>query len=223
MASKSVSIVGSSNLKNSQKIIITSPPPSKFGKDLLNRSEKSKTENWGKPPSNTFGGVFLSDDEFSFASRFFSDNGRAISRKDFIKQTNKLKLDISDEEIGELFHNRDHVTFKELHELLDENTLCESDPFIDAFRLFDPDLSGYISVGTLRYLMEPFFDSQLKFEDLRVILDSVQSSDNRVSYAQYRDLIGRKIFKEEEQETLQIEDILSSYHSSRAGSSEGTF
>ncbi len=148
------------------KSLNASSSVSKTGREaLLGRLGKSKQDVWGTPPTNQFGGIELSEEEYHYAGKFFSEgsisNGKGIRKRDFIKQLQKLKIDVPDEAISEMFHNRDFISFKDLHDLLDENTFKEVDPFVETFQIMDRNLSGFVTSDSLRHVMQPFFDDQL--------------------------------------------------------------
>jgi Ca2+-binding EF-hand superfamily protein len=58
-------------------------------------------------------------------------------------------------EVRYLLNNQNEITFEELYELLKDNQLKNFDPVKDAFKVYDPNDSGFVDMA----VVHEFFDS----------------------------------------------------------------
>ena len=141
--------------------------------------------------------VTISEDELKKAWEFFDPKhtGRltAVEAK---KRVSIFYKDVTSKEIRFLMNNQNEISFDELNQLLRDAHLGSFDPVREAFKIYDPENTGFVDPGLIRNFFEAMGFGQLDDEDMRIVIETAdKDKDGKISLDDFRALVpfGTKI------------------------------
>eukprot|EP00743_Colponemidia_sp_Colp-15_P002416 GILK01002620.1.p1 GENE.GILK01002620.1~~GILK01002620.1.p1 ORF type:complete len:210 (+),score=44.80 GILK01002620.1:42-632(+) len=157
---------------------------------------KTRDENFvGKAitaiPRNEKGGVLVTEAELKAAFEFFDESGSGkITLSDLKKRLSAFYKDLPVREYKFLLNNKPELTFEELYSLLKDNELTSYDPVKEAFKIYDPQETGFVDTDVLREIFENLGYGDLSDDDMQILLDTAdQDKDGRISLDDFRLLV----------------------------------
>ncbi len=97
-------------------------------------------------------------------------------------------------------NNKSELTEHELYQLLAQNELTNYDPVAEAFKIYDPNDSGFIDLEVFREILMNLGFSDITDQDIQTLIDTADvDGDGKVSLADFRRMLpsGQGIGSEE--------------------------
>ncbi|RHY27194.1 hypothetical protein DYB32_006963 [Aphanomyces invadans] len=89
-----------------------------------------------------------------------------------------------------LLNNESELTEQTLCDLLLENDIADYDPVAEAFRAYDPDGTGFVSLEVLSRLFDSLGYGKLSEDDLRVLVATADADkDGQLNLSDFRKLL----------------------------------
>ena len=137
----------------------------------------------------------MKEEDIAAAFEFFGHKNRKLNKTNVIETFNKLCKNVSKKDIHTIFGDKDEVTFQDVKELLENNTVV-MDPVIAAFRILDPTNCGYITEDRLKKIFANLGYCELDDEELKVLIQKGDSDgDGKINLEDFRNLSGLNIVK----------------------------
>lgn len=135
----------------------------------------------------------ISQKEIQEAFDFFDVFGRKrLSAKDLKMRMNTFYPNLDAREYKFLMGGEGSLTIDSLFEIMESNTLQNFDPLLEAFKVFDPNGTGFIDEGTLRRIMRQTGHGEIDDEDMQVLLSVADvDRDGRISLEDFANMITR--------------------------------
>ncbi|ETV91750.1 hypothetical protein, variant 1 [Aphanomyces invadans] len=140
---------------------------------------------------NAKGGVLVTKEQIRAAFDFFD-----VERKGVVTMENlKSRLgifykDMSTRDYRVLLNNESELTEQTLCDLLLENDIADYDPVAEAFRAYDPDGTGFVSLEVLSRLFDSLGYGKLSEDDLRVLVATADADkDGQLNLSDFRKLL----------------------------------
>ncbi|KAH8057529.1 hypothetical protein JL722_6608 [Aureococcus anophagefferens] len=144
---------------------------SKKGEDA-SKAMKRRATSGGDDlvPRNSKGGVLVTEEELKAAFDFF-DNMPA-------------------KEYRFLMNNKSEMTLEDLKELLLENEVKNFDPVAEAFKVYDPDGTGFVDSNVLRSIFENLGFGEITDDDLTILTETGDvDGDGKISLMDFRKML----------------------------------
>ena len=128
-------------------------------------------------PRNSRGGVLVTDDELKSAFDFFDVEGSGkITQAQLKKRLGVFYKDMPNKEYKFLMNDQSELTLDDLRELLLENEVKNFDPVAEAFKVYDPEGTGFIDTSVLKAIFENLGFGEISEDDLAVLTRDLRLS-----------------------------------------------
>lgn len=137
---------------------------------------------------NEKGGILISDEELKIAWDFFDPKSLGkLTAPDIKKRLSSFYKNVSVKEIRYLLNNQPEISFEELRDLLKENTLKNFDPVKDAFKVYDPQDTGYVDLAVVQEFFQSLGFGELSEEDSKLIQEMGDADgDGKIGLEDFR-------------------------------------
>ncbi|EER12293.1 conserved hypothetical protein [Perkinsus marinus ATCC 50983] len=113
-----------------------------------------------------------------------------ITAADLKERLAPFNKDITSKDIKFLMNNQEEITFTELYHLLSDNELTDFDPIAEAFKLYDPNDTGYVDMKTVKEFFKKAGYGLLSEGDVDAILQMADADrDGKLGLGDFRKLI----------------------------------
>jgi Ca2+-binding EF-hand superfamily protein len=97
---------------------------------------------------------------------------------------------ISTKEIKFLLNNQPEITFNDLFTLLKDNQLHNFDPVKEAFKVYDPNETGYVDMNVIKECFQDLNYGEVSDEDIKIILETADADkDGRIGLEDFRMMV----------------------------------
>eukprot|EP01083_Nonionella_stella_P020420 56624_1 len=87
-------------------------------------------------------------------------------------------------------NNREKIKLEDLNSWLIDNELTNYDPVAEAFKIYDPDESGFINTEVLRSIFSQLGFGRITNEDLAILVETADcDGDGKVSLEDFRNML----------------------------------
>lgn len=140
---------------------------------------------------NAKGGVHVSQSELHQAFEFFDVDGKGfITLSDLKKRLGVFYQNLSLREYKFLMNNKSELTEADLYALLSQNELTQYDPVAEAFKIYDPNDTGFIDLDVFREILGNLGFGDVTDQDIQTLIDTADmDGDGRVSLADFRRML----------------------------------
>eukprot|EP00931_Biecheleriopsis_adriatica_P037657 TRINITY_DN2159_c0_g2_i1.p1 TRINITY_DN2159_c0_g2~~TRINITY_DN2159_c0_g2_i1.p1 ORF type:complete len:183 (-),score=64.06 TRINITY_DN2159_c0_g2_i1:32-580(-) len=160
-------------------------------------SKESKRQQGGSKetavtlPRNEKGGILITEDELRVAWDFFDTNGKGkLSMSEIKKRLQTFYKDITTREVKFLLNNQPEITFEELYALLKDNQLTNFDPVKEAFKVYDPNNTGFVEMDIVKNFFKELGYGEISDEDAKIILETADGDkDQRIGLDDFRMMV----------------------------------
>lgn len=149
----------------------------------------------GRGPAGAGGnprlGLHIDDEDLAAAFEFLDlDNTGELSLDNLQTLLGSLYKNWTSKEFRLLLGGEPHFTLDSLRALLSDNELSGFDPAKEAFKVFDPVETGYMSTDVLKNVMESLGHGQITQDDLDAMVFAADiDADGRVSQEDFRQML----------------------------------
>ena len=89
-----------------------------------------------------------------------------------------------------LMNNQSELTLDDLRALLENNEIKNFDPVAEAFKVYDPQDTGYVDTQVLKGIFEKLGFGTITKEDIQILVDTADiDKDGKVSLEDFRAMI----------------------------------
>ncbi|KAF4733367.1 hypothetical protein FOZ62_004039 [Perkinsus olseni] len=152
---------------------------------------------------NSRGGVLVREEALRVAWDFFDFKGAGkITVNDLKERLVPFNKNITSKDLKFMMNNQNEMTFKELFALLRGNQLTGFDPAAEAFKMYDPQNTGYVNMDTVKEFFGSAGYGALSDDDTKAILQAADADgDGKLGLEDFRKLIpiGQGALKTEDQ------------------------
>merc|ERR1712118_2015 len=139
------------------------------------RGSKGGGEGSANFPRNEKGGILITEDELKIAWDFFDTKGTGkLTASDVKRRLSTFYKNVSTKEIKFLLNNQPEISFEELFALLKDNQLTAFDPVKEAFKVYDPNDTGFVDMSVVREFFQNLGygdkDGRIGLEDFRMMV-----------------------------------------------------
>ncbi len=140
---------------------------------------------------NAKGGILVNPSELHQAFEFFDvDNKGYITIQDLKKRLGVFYQNLSLREYKFLMNNKSELTEHELYQILAQNELNNYDPVLEAFKIYDPNETGYIDLEVFKEILMNLGFSDITEQDIQTLIDTADmDGDGKVSLADFRRML----------------------------------
>lgn len=169
--------------------------PPKEGKKRANPALRTSTVPPGYDlsavPKNAKGGVLVTEDELAAAFAFFDVDGSGkITTSNLRKRLGVFYKNMPAKDYRFLMNNKPELTLDDLKELLLDNEVTNFDPVAEAFKVYDPEGTGFIDTGVLRSMFESLGFGEVTDEDLMILIETGDvDKDGKISLSDFRGML----------------------------------
>mmetsp|Transcript_59347 Transcript_59347/g.130014 ORF Transcript_59347/g.130014 Transcript_59347/m.130014 type:complete len:174 (-) Transcript_59347:61-582(-) len=151
------------------------------------RGRQSKPAGAGLP-RNERGGILITEEEMKIAWDFFDTRGTGkLTSTDLRKKLATFYKNVSSKEIKFLLNNQPEITFDELYALLMDNQLTNFDPVKEAFKVYDPNDTGFVDMSIVKEFFANLGYGDISDEDAKIILETADADkDGRIGLEDFR-------------------------------------
>lgn len=155
-------------------------------KSKTTTGDASVSDPFSSVKRNSKGGIHVSPSELHQAFEFFDVDGKGfITIQDLKKRLGVFYQNLSLREYKFLMNNKQELTEQELYALLANNELTNYDPVAEAFKIYDPNETGYIDLEVFREILSNLGFGDITDQDIQTLIDT---ADVR-SAARHRELL----------------------------------
>ncbi|CEG41844.1 hypothetical protein PPTG_11621 [Plasmopara halstedii] len=157
---------------------------------LLHLDQKN-TSTTDLPLKNKLGGVLVTSEQIHTAFQFLDieKNGR-VTLENLRSRLGIFYDNMSLKDVRLLLGEESVLTEEYLHTLLLSNEVKNFDPIAEAFKVYDPEESGYISREMLRFVFERLGFGTLAEGDLDMLISYADADrDGRINIADFRAML----------------------------------
>lgn len=142
-------------------------------------------------PRNEKGGILITEDELKVAWEFFDTNGKGkLTMSEIKKRLQTFYKDITTREVKFLLNNQPEITFDELFALLKDNQLTNFDPVKEAFKVYDPNNTGFVDMDIVKTFFKELGYGDISDEDAKIILETADGDkDQRIGLDDFRMMV----------------------------------
>ena len=142
-------------------------------------------------PKNAKGGVLVSEDELAAAFAFFDVDGSGkITTSNLRKRLGVFYKNMPAKDYRFLMNNKPELTLEDLKELLLDNEVTNFDPVAEAFKVYDPDGTGFVDTDVLRSMFENLGFGEVTDEDLMILIETGDvDKDGKISLSDFRGML----------------------------------
>ena len=165
---------------------------SKKGEDA-SKAMKRRATSGGDDlvPRNSKGGVLVTEEELKAAFDFFDvDSSGKITLGNLRKRLGVFYKNMPAKEYRFLMNNKSEMTLEDLKELLLENEVKNFDPVAEAFKVYDPDGTGFVDSNVLRSIFENLGFGEITDDDLTILTETGDvDGDGKISLMDFRKML----------------------------------
>jgi calmodulin len=145
----------------------------------------------GSVQQNAQGGVHVEASELKQAFQFFDEGDKGfITLADLKKRLGVFYQNLSLKEYKFLMNNKQELTEQELYALLAHNELGNFDPVAEAFRIYDPDNTGYMDINVFRDILRNLGFGDITDQDVQTLVDAAdKDGDGRLGLEDFREML----------------------------------
>ncbi|KAJ1458835.1 hypothetical protein M885DRAFT_512673 [Pelagophyceae sp. CCMP2097] len=142
-------------------------------------------------PRNSKGGVLVTDEELRAAFDFFDvENSGTITLANLRKRLGVFYKNMPAKEYRFLMNNKNEMTLEDLKELLVDNEVKNFDPVVEAFKVYDPEGTGYVDRNVLRSIFENLGFGEVTDDDVAILTETGDvDGDGRISLQDFRKML----------------------------------
>eukprot|EP00747_Dinoflagellata_sp_TGD_P162415 gnl/TRDRNA2_/TRDRNA2_179984_c0_seq1.p1 gnl/TRDRNA2_/TRDRNA2_179984_c0~~gnl/TRDRNA2_/TRDRNA2_179984_c0_seq1.p1 ORF type:complete len:175 (-),score=59.05 gnl/TRDRNA2_/TRDRNA2_179984_c0_seq1:179-703(-) len=142
-------------------------------------------------PKNDRGGLLITEDELKVAWDFFDTTGKTkLTMGDIKKRLQTFYKDVSTREVKFLLNNQQEITFEDLYALLKDNQLTNFDPVKEAFKVYDPQNTGFVDLEVVKTFFKELGYGEISEEDAKIILETADADkDGRIGLDDFRMMV----------------------------------
>eukprot|EP01064_Diplonema_japonicum_P013691 TRINITY_DN21243_c0_g1_i1.p1 TRINITY_DN21243_c0_g1~~TRINITY_DN21243_c0_g1_i1.p1 ORF type:complete len:211 (+),score=61.13 TRINITY_DN21243_c0_g1_i1:77-634(+) len=135
-------------------------------------------------------GVKITREEVESAFAFFDVQGKGVLRpKDLKARLGAFYPQMTNKEYRFLI-SEPNFTVDTLWNLLDNNNISNFDPVKEAFRVYDPQESGYVDPEVLKSIMSRMGYGEMTREDMDVLIKTADvDGDGKISLEDFRGML----------------------------------
>ena len=149
------------------------PTKSKSATSQHNHHQDAPNSEYSQLKRNAKGGIYVSPHELHQAFEFFDiDNKGFINISDLKKRLGVFYQNLSLREYKFLLNNKQELTEQELYALLANNELTNYDPVAEAFKIYDPNETGYIDLEVFREILSNLGFGDITDQDIQTLIDT---------------------------------------------------
>lgn len=136
------------------------------------------------------GGVRITREEVEEAFQFFDVSGSGVLKpRDLKARLSAFYPHMTNKEYRFLI-SEPNFTVDALWALLENNTISNFDPVKEAFKVYDPNGSGYVDTEVLRQIMGRMGYGDMSREDMEVLVKTADvDGDGRISLEDFRSML----------------------------------
>ena len=142
---------------------------------------------------NSVGGIAVDEAELKAAFEFFDVSGKGkITLNDLKSRLGAFYKNVPLREYKFLMNNQSELTLDDLRNLLENNEIKNFDPVAEAFKVYDPQETGYVDTSVLKGIFEKLGFGTITKEDIQILVDTADvDKDGRVSLEDFRAMISQ--------------------------------
>lgn len=142
-------------------------------------------------PKNAKGGVLVTEDELAAAFAFFDVDGSGkITTSNLRKRLGVFYKNMPAKDYRFLMNNKPELTLEDLKELLLDNEVTNFDPVAEAFKVYDPDGTGFVDTDVLRSMFENLGFGEVTDDDLMILIETGDvDKDGKISLSDFRGML----------------------------------
>mmetsp|Transcript_46131 Transcript_46131/g.81197 ORF Transcript_46131/g.81197 Transcript_46131/m.81197 type:complete len:178 (-) Transcript_46131:98-631(-) len=142
-------------------------------------------------PKNEKGGLLITEDELRVAWDFFDTTGKTkLNMTDIKKRLQTFYKDITSREVKFLLNNQPEISFEDLYALLRDNQLTNFDPVKEAFKVYDPQNTGFVDMDVVKTFFKELGYGEISEEDAKIILETADGDkDGRIGLDDFRMMV----------------------------------
>lgn len=127
-------------------------------------------------------------DDIKSAFDFLDVEGKGVVTASRLrKRLGAFHRPLSTRETRVLMNGKTEVTLNDMREVLLDNEVTNFDPVVEAFKVYDPDCTGYMDTDILRRIFDNLGFGKMSDKDLDVLVDAADGDgDGRVSVEDFR-------------------------------------
>lgn len=133
----------------------------------------------------------ISEDEIRKAFDFLdADSSGKLTVSKLKKRLSAFHPAMPLKEYRFLMNNKSEMSFDELKELLVTQDVKNFDPVAEAFKVYDPEGSGFVDLDVLKRIFENLGFGALSEDELRILVETGDADkDGKISLSDFRQLI----------------------------------
>lgn len=167
-----------------------------FLNDIIEREERD-----GNGQTNN--SVIIDRKDIEQAFKFFDINKKNKLTPNDLKRRLKLFYPNMLNSEYKFLVSDSNFTIEKLEKILNCNVKTNFDPYKEAFKIFDPNETGYIDMEVLRNIMTQLGYGQITENDLKVLRDSADADrDGKVSLEDFKNMLNTKAEKRSQDHKL---------------------
>eukprot|EP00296_Roombia_truncata_P001367 JP437133.1.p1 GENE.JP437133.1~~JP437133.1.p1 ORF type:complete len:184 (+),score=46.39 JP437133.1:1-552(+) len=154
-------------------------------------------------PRNELGGVYVDEEELRAAFDFFDIHKKGVLTSADLKQRLQVFYKGLPQREYKFLISEPEFTYKTLHKLVVNNELTDFDPVAEAFKVYDPQDTGFIDTEVLRDIFSKLGFGEITNEDLKILVETADvDHDGRISLEDFRGMLSYNKGKENELEQM---------------------
>jgi len=137
------------------------------------------------------GGLQIEEDELVIAWDFFDQKGTGkITASDIKRRLSAFYKNISAKEIKFLLNNQSEISFADFYSLLSDNQIPNFDPVKEAFKVYDPNGTGYVDMSVIKECFSSLGYGDVSDDDIKIIMDTADADkDGRIGIEDFRKMV----------------------------------
>eukprot|EP00455_Lapot_gusevi_P044229 TRINITY_DN5492_c0_g2_i4.p1 TRINITY_DN5492_c0_g2~~TRINITY_DN5492_c0_g2_i4.p1 ORF type:complete len:243 (+),score=45.92 TRINITY_DN5492_c0_g2_i4:87-815(+) len=141
--------------------------------------------------TNSKGGIYVDRGELKQAFDFFDVKGKGhITMTDLKSRLSVFYKNLQPREYKFLMNNQNELSFDQLYNLLADNEITNFDPVAEAFKIYDPADSGFVSVDILTEIFGNLGFGKLSDDDVKILIQTADvDGDGRISLDDFRQML----------------------------------
>eukprot|EP00756_Hemistasia_phaeocysticola_P002714 Hpha_TRINITY_DN11841_c1_g1::TRINITY_DN11841_c1_g1_i1::g.2062::m.2062/K02183/CALM; calmodulin len=146
--------------------------------------------NRGKDKEGEKQGFKVTRDEVEAAFNFFDTQGKGVLRpKDLKARLSAFYPQMTNKEYRFLI-SEPNFTVDTLWNLLENNNITNFDPVKEAFKVYDPNETGFVDPDMLKQIMTRMGYGEMSKEDMEVLVKTADvDGDGRISLEDFRQML----------------------------------
>ena len=154
------------------------------------KTKKDATKTLGGGPGRDKEGVKVTREEVEQAFAFFDASGTGTLRaRDLKTRLSAFYPHMTNKEYRFLI-SEPNFTVDTLWSLLENNTISNFDPVKEAFRVYDPNNTGYVDPESLKQIMGRMGYGNMTADDMEVLIKTADADgDGRISLEDFRQML----------------------------------